>query len=835
MKLHSRWKLICTIVILISCIVFSGIASADDGTIEITDETPIEGTEVGGDQEFEFTVEYDTSGEDPGYISVSVGEDKYADVDKKVDLNDEEGSVEITIDESINPDWEETAVNVNLYPEDDDDIVTSLGDDTIYYEVEEGDDGGNTPPDAEIDVSATEATVGEEVEFDASGSTDDTGIDVYRWDFDDGTEDNGEEISHSFDEPGTYTIEIEVEDEDGATDTDKITVEVKEKNEPPEAVIDASATEVSVGEEVEFDASESTDDTGIDEYHWQIEGEWERRGEYVEHSFDEPGTYTVELGVVDEQGQGSDPDEITIEVKEKNEPPEAVIDASATEVSVGEEVEFDASESTDDTGIDVYRWDFDDGTEDNGEEISHSFDEPGTYTIEIEVEDEDGATDTDKITVEVEVINRPPSVSFDVSTGTAMPQVDQVVRFDASPTTHDNSIEEYVWTIDDDTRVDGEIVTHEFKNPGTHTVELYVEDSNGLSDSQTREITVGKKISVDIDCSVTESNTVECFANHTTDSDNKIDSFEWDLDDGSGSEASGESIKHTYDNVDSAEIKVTATGRYGNSDTATQTVSFGDAPTPKISYSPTSPLVGEDVSFDAGSSNDEDGRITEFDWNIKSSEDIAKEGGVVTHTFNESGKHVVQLIVTDNDGKTVRTSESIEVRSPAFTDMSIRTMPEKPDDPTQLTFSTTSQLGNRPIKSQLYLSTPDEVTITGYNLPPDWSTGESATVVSDEPLSGGESEEIQMDIVATANGTYEVTGEVVYTIGEDGKKIGPISTEPVKMCVGPCDEQTEDSIPGFDVTEDSILGFGVTENSILGLSVFVAIIAISSIIAIVRQ
>ena len=72
-----------------------------------------------------------------------------------------------------------------------------------------------------------------------------------------------------------------------------------------------------------------------------------------------------------------------------------------------------------------------------------------------------------------------------------------------------------------------------------------------------------------------------------------------------------------------------------------------------------------------------------------------------------------------------------------------------------------------------------------------------------------------MDIVATANGTYEITGEVIYTIGEDGEKIGPISTDPVKMCVGPCDEQTEDGSPG--------------------LGVFVALTSILLTIAILRQ
>lgn len=59
------------------------------------------------------------------------------------------------------------------------------------------------------------------------------------------------------------------------------------------------------------------------------------------------------------------------------------IDASETTVSVGEEIEFDASDSTvmDEVEILTHQWDFDDGSDATGATSTHSYDEEGLYTV----------------------------------------------------------------------------------------------------------------------------------------------------------------------------------------------------------------------------------------------------------------------------------------------------------------------------------------------------------------------------------------------------------------------------------------------------------------------
>ena len=86
----------------------------------------------------------------------------------------------------------------------------------------------NQAPNAAFTFSPTSPTVGEPVQFNATGSNDPDGSIVsYEWDFDDGNTDTGAIVSHGFSGSTTYTVRLTVTDNEGATDTvtHNITVE----------------------------------------------------------------------------------------------------------------------------------------------------------------------------------------------------------------------------------------------------------------------------------------------------------------------------------------------------------------------------------------------------------------------------------------------------------------------------------------------------------------------------------------------------------------------------------------------------------------------------------
>lgn len=93
-------------------------------------------------------------------------------------------------------------------------------------------------------------------------------------------------------------------------------------------------------------------------------------------------------------------------------------------------------------------------------------------------------------------------------------------------------------------------------------------------------------------------------------------------------------------------------------------------PVANFSFSPSNPIVGDIVSFDASSSSDSDGSITSYAWNF--GDGNTDSGQFVTHAFAASGTYSVTLTVTDNEGAqgtkaksvTVGTSEDVGWVSP---------------------------------------------------------------------------------------------------------------------------------------------------------------------------
>jgi PKD repeat protein len=86
---------------------------------------------------------------------------------------------------------------------------------------------------------------GSTVSFDGSGSTDDNGIVLYSWDFDDGAtaEDAVATASHAYTTAGTYTVNLTVTDTIGQKDSDTMQVVV---NDPSSATTPTDCTSSAV-------------------------------------------------------------------------------------------------------------------------------------------------------------------------------------------------------------------------------------------------------------------------------------------------------------------------------------------------------------------------------------------------------------------------------------------------------------------------------------------------------------------------------------------------------------------------------------------------------------
>lgn len=192
----------------------------------------------------------------------------------------------------------------------------------------------------------------------------------------------------------------------------------RQENRPPTAVFSASSNAVNVGQQVIFDASNSTDRDGkIVRYIWDFGDSAQDMGVSVVHAFCSGGNYTVILTVTDNEGK-KDRANMTVHV---NEYPRARIDCSVTEARVLAPVAFSAQNSSDPDGtVTACFWDFGDGSNTTGAQVSHVYQDTGTFLVNLTVTDDFGARSSNSM--EVTVILRNYTVSWSLVPGT-IPQI----------------------------------------------------------------------------------------------------------------------------------------------------------------------------------------------------------------------------------------------------------------------------------------------------------------------------------------------------------------------------------------------------------------------------
>ncbi len=173
----------------------------------------------------------------------------------------------------------------------------------------------NRPPTASFTVTPASGEPPLAVTLDASASRDGDGaIRTYAWDFGDGSTGAGRTLDHTYEDSGAFDVSLTVTDDDGAqaSATNEVVVNV-----PPSARISADPVDGVAPVTVTFDASESTDSDGeIVTYEWEVGDNAPISGAMLEHTFEEPGVYPMQLTVTDDLGGV---DEVVFEVNARDD------------------------------------------------------------------------------------------------------------------------------------------------------------------------------------------------------------------------------------------------------------------------------------------------------------------------------------------------------------------------------------------------------------------------------------------------------------------------------------------------------------------------------------
>ena len=88
-------------------------------------------------------------------------------------------------------------------------------------------------------------------------------------------------------------------------------------------------------------------------------------------------------------------------------------------------------------------------------------------------------------------------------------------------------------------------------------------------------------------------------------------------------------------------------------------------PISTYTYEPLRPVAGQEVTFDASGCYDPDGSIIWYYWEFEDGTTMNATYPIVTHVFNASGSHTVNLLVKDIDNLTSTITKIVEVGAPA--------------------------------------------------------------------------------------------------------------------------------------------------------------------------
>ena len=154
----------------------------------------------------------------------------------------------------------------------------------------------------------------------------------------------------------------------------------------------------------------------------------------------------------------------------------------------------------------------------------------------------------------------------------------------------------------------------------------------------------------------------------TAPANNPIVSFAWNF--GDGSTGNGRQATHSFNIPGTYAVTLTVTDQYNRSASTTQTIDVAGGTGPAASFltSPSNPLVGDNVNFNASASVATPGRtIRTYAWDFGDGTQKTTTTPITTHDFVTAGTFSVTLVVTDDAGRQGVVTNSVTVATDAPT------------------------------------------------------------------------------------------------------------------------------------------------------------------------
>ncbi|MFO8009481.1 MAG: PKD domain-containing protein [Dehalococcoidia bacterium] len=272
----------------------------------------------------------------------------------------------------------------------------------------------------------------------------------------------------------------------------------------------------------------------------------------------------------------------------------------------------------------------------------------GEYSALAIVSDIGIANESLSIPVDLTVIQPPVVASFSYSPENPVSGED--VTFDASDSyVTDGEIVSWEWDFGDGGSTSGEVVTHEYVQSGTFTVNLTVTDDDGgygTASGTINVVSLGPEADFNWEPEPQSEGSPVQFTDASEPGGSEIIAWDWDF--GGAGTSSARNPEFTFMDDGQYDVCLTVTDSAGLSGSKCQTVTITDmAPTAGFSWEPEPQDEGSPVQFTDTSTSPAD-EIVGWSWDFAGLGTSTEQNP--GFTFIEDGSYGVSLAVEDDDG-----------------------------------------------------------------------------------------------------------------------------------------------------------------------------------------
>jgi gliding motility-associated-like protein len=281
---------------------------------------------------------------------------------------------------------------------------------------------------------------------------------------------------------GTKTIELVVENDEGCRDSLTVNADVH-----PLPAVGFNVSNQCLGQTTNFIDASSVASGSNTNYDWTIDA-MPYSGTNVSHLYGSVGNFAVKLVVTTDQGcQDSLSRNIDIHPL-----PEISLDENRMEGCLPFNPGIVNNSTISAGSITDALWEWGDGNTSTNQNPSHTYANPGSYTVKLRLTSDQGCIDSITLANTV-VVHDVPTADF-----TFTPEEPSVLTANVEFIDQSSAdVTSWNWFVQDQV-YSGNLATHSFKDSGSYFVELKVENDNGCRDSVTKTIYVNADLFVHV-------------------------------------------------------------------------------------------------------------------------------------------------------------------------------------------------------------------------------------------------------------------------------------------------------------------------------------------------